>query len=148
MTKRAPERVSAPRAGTAALRRSGPGETGPDRCPRPVATARWLVDAFGFALPGDLPEGEPDPEHTWVELRVGDGSAAVFLWALEGGDAEPVGDRTAPWVYVDDVDAHLARAEASGATVVSPIVQHGFQSYTAADCEGRPWVFAQAPPRG
>ena len=117
------------------------------RSARPVATARWLVNAFGFELPGDLPEAEPDPDHTWVELRVGDGSAAVFLWAVAADTGDPVADRTAPWVYVDDVDAHLARAEAAGATVVSPIVQHGFRSYTAADCEGRHWVFAQAPPR-
>jgi uncharacterized glyoxalase superfamily protein PhnB len=51
-----------------------------------------------------------------------------------------------PWVFVHDLDAHLAQAEKAGATIVSPIVHHGFRSYTAADCEGRHWVFAQAPP--
>ena len=121
--------------------------------PTPAATARWLVDAFGFEAPGDIPEVEPAPELTWIELRVGDGSGAVFLWApapepetaLEPGAGGGAGG-TAPWVYVDDLDAHLARAEGHGATIVSPIVHHGFRSYTAADCDGRHWVFAQAPP--
>jgi len=49
-------------------------------------------------------------------------------------------------VYVDDLDAHLAHAENAGATIVSPITHHGFRSYTAADCEGRYWLFAQAAP--
>ena len=79
-----------------------------------------------------------------MELRVGGGSA-IILWALEDGGAVSAADHL-PWVFVDDLDAHLARAEAAGATIVSPIVHHGFRSYTAADCEGRHWVFAQAPP--
>jgi DNA-binding transcriptional ArsR family regulator len=45
------------------------------------------------------------------------------------------------------LDAHLKHTEVSGATVVSPITEHGFRSYTAADCEGRHWVFAQSGPR-
>ncbi len=28
------------------------------------------------------------------------------------------------------------------AAIVSPITEHGFRSYTAADCEGGHWVFA------
>lgn len=116
------------------------------RYEKPAATARWLVEAFGFEPTGDLPEHEPDPEHMWVELRVGEGTAAVVLWGLEPDGAVSASDHL-PWVYVDDLDAHLARAEAAGATIVSPIVHHGFRSYTAADCEGRRWLFAQAPPR-
>jgi predicted enzyme related to lactoylglutathione lyase len=80
-----------------------------------------------------------------VELRVGDGTGAIVLWGLEAGGAVSAGDHM-PWVFVDDLDAHLADAEKAGATIVSPIVHHGFRSYTAADCEGRHWIFAQAPP--
>ena len=29
----------------------------------------------------------------------------------------------------------------------TPITEHGFRSYTAADCDGRHWVFAQSGPR-
>jgi uncharacterized glyoxalase superfamily protein PhnB len=114
---------------------------------RPAATARWLADAFGFEPTGDLPEHEPDPAHTWLELRVGDGSGAVILWTLDADTAVSGGDHL-PWVFVDDLDAHFAHAQTAGAEVVSPIVHHGFRSYTAADCEGRHWIFAQSPPHG
>ena len=116
------------------------------RVEKPAATARWLVEAFGLAAPGDIPDEEPPPEHTWVELRAGDGSAAVILWGLEGEGGAVSGPATMPWLFVEDLDAHLAQAQRAGATVVSPIVHHGFRSYTAADCDGRHWVFAQAPP--
>jgi hypothetical protein len=52
-----------------------------------------------------------------------------------------------PLVHVGDLDAHLAHAEAAGATIVTPIVEHGYRGYTAADCEGRHWQFMQAGPR-
>jgi hypothetical protein len=47
-------------------------------------------------------------------------------------------------VYVDDLDAHFARAQAGGATIVSGIRQTGFRAYAAEDLEGHRWVFAQA----
>lgn len=130
------------------LARRGRGEPAPDygrlhlalRSATPAATARWLVEAFGFEPTGDLPDEEPDPAVTWIELRVG--TSFVVLWAGEGA----VGSDS-PFVFVDDLEAHLARAEAAGATIVSPITEHGFRSYTAADCEGRHWVIAQAGPR-
>jgi predicted enzyme related to lactoylglutathione lyase len=52
-----------------------------------------------------------------------------------------------PFVYVDDLDAHLKHTEAAGASIVSPITEHGFRSYTAAAGEGCHWVFAQSGPR-
>jgi uncharacterized glyoxalase superfamily protein PhnB len=112
----------------------------------PAATARWLADAFQFEPSGDIPAEEPvNPDHTWIELRVGDGSAAVIVWPLDPDHTVSSSDHL-PWIFVDDLDAHLARATASGATIVSPVVHHGFRSYTAADREGRHWLFAQAPP--
>jgi hypothetical protein len=115
------------------------------RYARPAATARWLADAFGLEPTGDIPTDEPAPEHLWIELRTGDGAGAVILWGLEDGGEVSATDHL-PWIFVDDLDAHLAQAEAAGATIVSPIVLHGFRSYTAADCEGRHWIFAQAAP--
>jgi uncharacterized glyoxalase superfamily protein PhnB len=45
---------------------------------------------------------------------------------------------------VDDLDEHLARAEAGGATIIQPIREHGFRGYVAEDLEGHHWTFAQA----
>jgi hypothetical protein len=108
---------------------------------KPAATARWLADAFQLEPTGDLPEAEGDPDHTWIEFRVGNGFIAV--WG--GGDGDVGG--ASPFVYVDDLDAHLKHATMSGATIVSPITEHGFRSYSAADCDGRQWVFAHSSPR-
>ena len=110
------------------------------RSATPAATARWLVDAFGLEPTADLPDEEGDPEYTWIELRIGPGFVA--LWG--GGGAAGT---DSPFVYVDGLDAHKGRAEAAGATIVSPVTEHGFRSYTAADCEGRHWIFAEQGPR-
>jgi hypothetical protein len=109
------------------------------RSQAPSATARFLVDVFQLETTADLPDEDGDPNYTWIELRVG--TSFVVIWG--GGGA--VGTDS-PFVFVDDLDAHLKHAEANGATIVSPINEHGFRSYTAADCEGRHWVFAQGGP--
>lgn len=109
------------------------------RSATPAATARWLVDVFQLESTADVPDTEGDPDLTWIELRVG--ANFIVLW---GGGGRVGTD--SPFVYVDDLDVHLEHAEAAGATIVSPIVEHGFRSYTAADCEGRHWVFAQSGP--
>ena len=109
------------------------------RSKTPAATARWLVDVFQLQETGDLPEEDGDPDYTWIELRVG--TSFVVIW---GGGGVTGSD--SPFMFVDDLDAHLKHAEANGATIISPIVEHGFRSYTAADCEGRHWVFAQNGP--
>ena len=77
----------------------------------------------------------------WIEIRIGNG--AIMLYPA-GGD--PTGVTHQPFVYVDDVEAHLAKASASGATIVEPIKHHGFKAYVAEDLEGRRWTFAQARP--
>ena len=110
------------------------------RSAAPAATARWLAEVFQLEPTADIPDQEGDPEYTWIEFRVGTGF--IVLWG--GGGA--VGT-DAPFVYMDDLDAHLKHAEGAGAKIVSPITQHGFRSYTAADCERRHWVFAQSGPR-
>jgi len=45
--------------------------------------------------------------------------------------------------WVDDVDAHFARARDAGATIVAePIQEHGMRSYRVLDLEGHRWIFA------
>jgi hypothetical protein len=110
------------------------------RSATPAATASWLADVFLLEPTADLPDEDGDPDYAWIEFRVG--TSFIVLW----GGGGTIGT-DAPFVYVDDLDAHLKHTEAAGATIVSPITEHGFRSYTVADCEGRHWVFAQNGPR-
>lgn len=103
----------------------------------PAATARWLADTFQLECTGDIPDEEGEPEHCWIEFRIG--NSMLVLW---GGNATPGADT--PMVFVDDLDAHLEHARTRGAEIVTPIMEHGYRAYTALDCEGRHWQFAQA----
>jgi uncharacterized glyoxalase superfamily protein PhnB len=115
---------------------------------KPVTAARWLADAFGFASPRRLPVPEPgrdlDEERTWLEFRVGHCSLMVFR--AEDERPEPVPVTHVPWIFVDDLDAHFARASEAGAKIIEPIYHHGFRAYEAEDPEGHRWMFAQARP--
>ena|SRR5579885_522908 len=64
-------------------------------------------------------------------------ASAQSLSALHGG----------VYVYVDDVDAHCARAHAAGADVLlEPADQFwGDRLYCAVDPEGQFWMFATRP---
>jgi len=111
------------------------------RSATPAATARWLADAFQLEPTSEIPDAEADPDHTWIEFRVG--HSLIVVWG--GGDG--LTGMTTPIVYVDDLDAHLDQAEAAGATITTRIIENGYRAYTAQDCEGRHWQFAQAGPR-
>ncbi|MDZ7679068.1 MAG: SRPBCC domain-containing protein [Acidimicrobiales bacterium] len=125
----------------AGRRRPHPGRLGLGlRSATPAATARWLADVFQLECTSDIPETEGDPLYTWIEFRIGNG--LVVLW----GGGGTIGTDT-PIVFVDDLDAHLEHAGASGAEIITTITEHGYRSYTAKDCEGRHWQFAQPGPR-
>jgi uncharacterized glyoxalase superfamily protein PhnB len=110
---------------------------------KPVTAARWLADAFGLGAPDEIGDDEGD-EHGWIEFRIG--NCPVILFPLGGGRAEGDAVTHMPWVFVDDLDAHLERARSRGATIVSGIHQHGYRAYEAADLEGHHWTFVQARP--
>ena len=110
------------------------------RSASPASTARWLVDVFHLEPTADVPDQDDDPNDTWIEFRVGNS----FI-VLSGGGGTIGTD--SPFIYVDDLDAHLEQVEAAGARIINPVTEHGFRSYTAADCEGRHRVFAQSGPR-
>jgi uncharacterized glyoxalase superfamily protein PhnB len=107
----------------------------------PAAAARWLAAVYGLRSWDRIPgEGEQPP---WIELHAG--NVAILLFAADGKPAsEPVSHNV--WVYVDDVDAHLAHAGDHGATIVSGIQQNGFRAYETEDLEGHRWTFVQASP--
>jgi uncharacterized glyoxalase superfamily protein PhnB len=109
---------------------------------KPAAAARWLADAFGFGPTDEL--GGDEYEHSWIEFRIG--NCSVMLFPLTGDRAEDAAVTHVPWVFVDDLDAHLERARSRGAAIVSGIRQHGYRAYEAADLEGNRWTFAQARP--
>ena len=116
---------------------------------RPAAATRWLAEAFGFESPSPLPEGE-DPlsddkyGFPWIEFHVG--NASLVIEPLAGPPVDHAQVTHVPWVFVDDLEAHLARAREHGATIVQEIESHGFTSYVALDLEGRRWRFARARP--
>jgi uncharacterized glyoxalase superfamily protein PhnB len=117
---------------------------------KPALAARWLASVFGFESPDPLPEGsDPLPEgqygHPWIEFRLG--NCSLMVCKLDGDVPEQAPPTHQPWVFVDDLDAHLARAEAAGAKIITGIRQTGFRAYTAQDLEGHQWTFAQARPR-
>ncbi|MGH2896057.1 MAG: VOC family protein [Solirubrobacteraceae bacterium] len=96
------------------------------------AAAEWLSQAFGFWGRGGF-----GADYAEVELHGG----VVLLRRAEG---EAVGLRAMTYVYVDDLDAHLARAQDAGARMVEPVHRRGDTAYVAEDPEGHRWTFAQA----
>ena len=109
----------------------------------PAAAARWLRDVFGFEPAGNIPDTDSG-KHSWIEFHVGNSALMVFKRPGEPTAAGPA--RHTPWVFVDDLDAHYARAKAGGATITDEIWQHGTRAYGASDLEGNRWTFAQAMP--
>jgi uncharacterized glyoxalase superfamily protein PhnB len=108
----------------------------------PSAAAHWLSAAFGFA-PADQFVGD-DGSDGWIEFHVG--NCSVMLFRRDESAAGPGAVTHVPWVFVDDLDAHLDHARGHGAAIVSGIRQHGYRAYEAADLEGNRWTFAQARP--
>jgi hypothetical protein len=115
---------------------------------RPGAAARWLADVFGFEPVTELPsEPDPLPEGAhgapWIEFRVGNASLMIFR---RDDGALPAPPAHVPWVYVDDLDAHLAHAEQAGAAILHRKEWPWLPSYVAEDLEANRWTFAQARP--
>lgn len=108
----------------------------------PAAIA-FLCKAFGFEERFRYPM--PDGRIGHAELGYYD-SVVMLASVWEGFGDSPLNLPTVHGqvlCYVDDVDAHFARASAAGATIVSePENAHGDRRYRAMDAEGHRWVFA------
>ena len=116
---------------------------------RPAAASRWLTEVFGLESPTPVPDGEDplsDDEYgfPWIEFHVG--NASLIIEPVNGGPVDHSQVTHEPWVFVDDLEAHLERSRANRATIVQEIERHGFSSYVALDLEGRRWRFVQARP--
>ena len=124
-----------------------------------AAAIDWLGRAFGFREDPDMRHTE-EGRVTHAELDVGDGSVIY----VANPTPDYVGpkrhrdhcDAAARWssvpyvvdgllVHVRDLDEHLARAEAAGATMLSEIEENPFgRLYRAEDVEGHRWMFVEA----
>lgn len=110
--------------------------------------ARFLVDAFGFAITFT----DADPAGGLAHAQLVRGAGLVMLGHAGGGGLGMVKSAGAlpalhagVYVFVDDVDAHCAQARAAGAKVlIEPGDQPwGDRMYCATDPEGQFWMFAR-----
>jgi uncharacterized glyoxalase superfamily protein PhnB len=108
----------------------------------------WLSKCFGFETrmkvpgpDGGIMHGEMDVLDSMVMLSPTAGNEAWRTPASLGGAVT-----TTLYIYVDDVDAHFARARSAGAEIVAPLEDMfwGDRTYVARDLAGHRWTFAQA----
>jgi PhnB protein len=109
-----------------------------------AAALEWLARTFGLRERMRMPG--PDGKITHAEMDFADG---VVMMGCPGPDyknpARLGGLTVLIHVYVDDVDAHYAKAKASGAVIVAEPEDkpYGDRTYAAKDLEGHQWHFAQ-----
>jgi uncharacterized glyoxalase superfamily protein PhnB len=120
--------------------------------------ADWVAQAFGFRETGRWADADGRITHVNMEL----GGGMVMLGSPSPDYQSPrhhaeVCDLARAWsttpyvvdgvlVYVDDIEAHFERAQASGVTLLSPLEDNpgvGQRNYRAEDFEGHRWMFAQ-----
>jgi uncharacterized glyoxalase superfamily protein PhnB len=110
----------------------------------------WLEKAFGFETRLRVEDGAGGIVHS--ELVFGGG--VVMVASARPGWQSPRAcggaNTQSLFVYVDDVDAHAARARAGGAEIVSEPADKDYgaehwadRGYEALDCEGHRWWFAE-----
>jgi PhnB protein len=108
-----------------------------------AAALRFLSDAFGFREKLRMPG--PDGAIAHAEMTIGDGLVMMGCPAKDYKNPKRLGATTQSlYVYVDDVDAHCARAKTAGAKIIDePEDQfYGDRRYGAEDPEGHHWFFA------
>ncbi len=122
--------------------------------PRAATAIDWLCEAFGFDVQLKV-EGEGGRiEYSELVLpgglvTVGEAGGKDRPWlqapaSLGGGNTQNM------FVYVDDVEAHCARAREAGATIVFPPTVSDYgedhwadRNYECVDLAGHHWWFAQ-----
>ena len=113
-----------------------------ENAPRALA---FLTEAFGFEERMRMPGENDMVMHAEVALH--DNVVMLASAVPDMGHASPqaLGKRhTTVMVYVDDVDAHCARAKQAGAKITSELEDkfYGDRMYAAEDPEGHLWFFA------
>ena len=110
------------------------------------AALDWLAKTFGFKeeMRNATPSGGMHGEMSFHGQRIMMGQGAKE-WKMvsprEAGTAT-----MGVFIYMDDVDAHHARARAAGAEIeMAPHDQSYGRTYTARDLDGHPWFFTTPP---
>jgi uncharacterized glyoxalase superfamily protein PhnB len=114
-----------------------------------AAALEWLEKAFGLATRLRVEDGAGGIVHSELEL----GEGVVMVASAREGWRSPrsLGGANTQglFAYVDDVDAHFARASQAGATILSEPSNRDYgeehwedRVYEALDCEGHRWWFA------
>ena len=120
-------------------------------------SADWIADVFGFSETGRWSDDDGTVTHVNMEL----GGSELMLGLPSRDYQSPrhhaeVCEHARRWletpyivdgvlVYVDDLDAHYARAKATGARILSEPADTGHgRSYRVEDVEGHRWMFAAA----
>jgi uncharacterized glyoxalase superfamily protein PhnB len=115
------------------------------------AAIEWLVAAFGFEAVAVFPAADGTINH--AELRLGDEG-----WVMLSSTHDDKFNVRTPLAlgastqgiaaYVEDIDAHYARAVAAGAEMVDDLkgTDYGSRGYTARDPEGHLWSFGNYRP--
>jgi uncharacterized glyoxalase superfamily protein PhnB len=103
----------------------------------------WLERVLG--LREHYRYGDPSSP-SGAQVRAGD--AVIMLKAARPGWVSPARAGHATQMltlFTDDVEAHHARAQAAGATIVEALNEtpYGERQYAALDLEGHTWLVAQ-----
>jgi uncharacterized glyoxalase superfamily protein PhnB len=111
----------------------------------PAAAVEFLSKAFGF----EVRTVHRDDAGRVMHAELGLARSAIMLGPAQAGlgfasPSDLPARHAGVWCYVDDADAHCARARAAGAAIVrKPTDQfYGVREYTARDAEGQEWFFA------
>jgi uncharacterized glyoxalase superfamily protein PhnB len=111
------------------------------------AALEWLGKAFGFEQRMVVPGPEGAVAH--AEMRLGPGVIMLGSGKHGPGDDSPWdGAHQGVYVWIEDVDAHYARAQAAGAEIVVELhdTDYGSREYSVRDLEGHLWSFGTYRP--
>jgi len=101
----------------------------------------WLTRVFGFQEHYRYGDG-PNGGQMWA------GKAAIQVRQAADGQKSPAqlgyGTQSLT-IFVEDVDAHYARAKAAGARIIEAPHEtaYGEYQYAAADLDGHHWLFSR-----
>ena len=117
-----------------------------------AAAIEWLCTALGFERHLVVPGAEGAIPHAQLTLA----GNMIMVSSEQGGDygrllVEPAkvgGVTQAPYIVVEEIDAHYARAVAAGAEIAIEIADqdYGGRFYACRDPEGHVWNFGSYDP--